>query len=54
MSTPNTWAKATVRNDWGGAISNVQLKHRYDNDHFDEKSWEFIADQSQGDSFDVG
>jgi glycerophosphoryl diester phosphodiesterase len=42
-ATPNTWAMATVKNDWGSRISNVTLNHRYDNDHYDVGSWSSLA-----------
>ena len=55
MSDPNTWAKATVVNDWGGQITNVYLDHRYDEDHFDKGHWNFIDNGRQGEpTFDVG
>jgi hypothetical protein len=44
MSDPNTWAKATVKNSWGSEISKIVLHHRYDEDHFDNGSWEFLND----------
>jgi hypothetical protein len=54
MSAPNSWAKATVKNDWGSTISIVKLNHRYDNDHYDAKSWPSIDNGKSGDTFDVG
>jgi hypothetical protein len=54
MDTPNSWAKATVKNDWGSVISNVELHHRYDTKHFDDKSWASLSDREQGDTFNVG
>jgi hypothetical protein len=54
MGTPNTWARATVKNDWGSEISIINLKHRYDNDHYDEHSWPSIDQGASGESFKVG
>ncbi len=54
MSEPNTWAKATVKNDWGSTISRVELHHRYDHDHFDDNAWTSIAPGATGGSFDIG
>ena len=51
---PNTWAKAAVKNDWGSEISNVELHHRYDNDHKDDGSWDSIENGQTGETFDVG
>lgn len=54
MSNPNSWATATVKNDWGSPISMVTLKHRYDTDHYDKKSWERLDNGETGESFGVG
>ena len=54
MSKPNSWAKAEVKNYWGGKITNIQLIHRYDNDHFDSHSWEYLDNGITSSSFDVG
>jgi hypothetical protein len=54
MSDPNTWAKATVQNNWGSQITNVFLYHRYDEDHFDQGHWDNIDNGSEGSSFNVG
>lgn len=54
MSKPNTWTKATVKNDWGSSITNVQLSHRYDTDHYDIHSWDLIDNQKSGSIFKVG
>jgi hypothetical protein len=55
MSDPNTWASATVVNEWGSQITDVYLDHRYDEDHFDKGHWNFIDNGKQGDpSFAVG
>jgi len=54
MSSPNSWAKATVQNEWGMTISIVNLKHRYDKDHYDENSWTSIENGQSGEPFDVG
>lgn len=53
MSAPNSWAKATVKNDWGSEIFHVELNHRYHHDHYDVKTWESISNGSNGDHFDV-
>ncbi|HFE2915044.1 TPA: hypothetical protein ACF3A8_005392 [Klebsiella pneumoniae] len=54
MSEPNSWATAFVRNNWGEEITNITLNHRYDNDHYDSKSWEAISSDSQSDGLAVG
>lgn len=54
MSEPNSWATAYVRNNWGEEISNITLKHRYDNDHYDSKFWDYISSASQSDGLPVG
>ena len=54
MDEPNTWAKATVRNEWGSTIRNVRLHHRYEHAHEEEKSWASLEDAEEGDAFDVG
>jgi hypothetical protein len=53
LSTPNSSAKAIVKNDWGSMISKVELTHRYDHDHFDVKTWESISNGFSGDPFDI-
>lgn len=54
MSTPNTWAKAAVKNDFGTEIHNVTLKHRYDNDHYDKGSWDAIPSGEESSAISVG
>ncbi len=54
MSGPNTWAKATVVNNTGTEIKNVELRHRYDTDHYDNKSWEKLSAGEEGEPFAVG
>jgi hypothetical protein len=51
---PNTWAKAVVRNDWGGRIANVQFRHRYDNDHMDHGEWRWLDNGASSEAIDVG
>ncbi|MBS0639509.1 MAG: hypothetical protein JSS43_06530 [Proteobacteria bacterium] len=54
MKTPNSWANATVLNDWGSSITNVRLYHRYDTDHFDENAWPILHPNEAGAPFRVG
>jgi hypothetical protein len=54
MSSPNTWAAATVKNDWGSDIANVELHHRYDHDHYDDKAWASLTPGESGEPFAVG
>lgn len=53
-ATPNTWASAAVKNDFGTRIYNVEVKHRYDDDHFDQDRWSTIGNGEQGSDFKVG
>jgi Up-Regulated in long-lived daf-2 len=48
MSDPNTHATAAVKNSWGSGITEVMLHHRYDEDHFDNGSWNFINNGDSG------
>ncbi len=52
--SPNRHAKATVLNDWGSAIKNIKLQHRYDNDHYDNGEWDLLNDQESGDKINIG
>lgn len=54
MSTPNSWTTVYIENNWGEEITNVTLKHRYDTDHYDEKSWNTINNGEHSDSMTVG
>lgn len=54
MSTPNSWAKANVKNDFGEKIFNVTLNHRYDSDHYDNESWDSLDNGETSSDFSVG
>lgn len=55
MSDPNTWATATVENGMGSQISRVELRHRYDTDHYDHGKWPVIDNGAKGEPvFSVG
>ncbi len=53
MSEPNTWAMATVKNNWGTVIKNVKLKHRYEQDYIHEQKWPVMNHGQSGVSFRV-
>jgi hypothetical protein len=54
MSKPNSWAKVAVKNDWGGKITNIQLNHRYSNDHFDSHHWKYLDADTISSLYNVG
>ena len=51
---PNTWASVAVKNDFGTMIFNVKVNHRYDFDHIDLQSWDYIEKGTSSTLFDVG
>ena len=42
MSDPNAWSPVVVKNSWGSEMTNVQVSHRYDSDHYDHHTWNAI------------
>jgi hypothetical protein len=53
-SEPNTWAYASVQNDWGKPIDAVYLWHRYDTDHYDAGNWVGLGKGEDSPSIRVG
>lgn len=54
MSTPNSWCPVEVVNNTGVDITAVTLKHRYDNDHCDKKTWSQIRSGATAGGLEVG
>ena len=54
MSTPNSWCPVEVVNNTGVDITAVTLKHRYDADHYDEKTWPQIQSGATAGGLMVG
>lgn len=54
MSNPNSWLSVEVINQTGADITNVNLKHRYDTDHYDEKTWADIKNEARAGGLQVG
>ena len=54
MSTPNSWCPVEVINNTGADITAVTLKHRYDTDHYDEKTWPQIQSGATAGGLRVG
>ena len=54
MSTPNSWCPVEVVNNTGVDITAVTLKHRYDTDHYDEKTWPQIKSGATAGGLNVG
>ena len=51
---PNSWCPVVVVNNTGVDITKVTLKHRYDNDHYDAKSWPEIKSGATASGLNVG
>ncbi|MFK8009388.1 MAG: hypothetical protein AB8H03_23710 [Saprospiraceae bacterium] len=54
MGKPNAHAKCCVKNDWGAEITNINVTHRYDNDHTDSKHYDRIEQGATSDTFNIG
>ncbi|MGD1852608.1 MAG: hypothetical protein ACFB2W_00015 [Leptolyngbyaceae cyanobacterium] len=54
MSDPNSWSPIQVKNEWGGTITNVQVHHRYDDDHYDKHTWPSLTNNETGSGMQAG
>jgi hypothetical protein len=54
MSDPNSWTPVKVTNNTGSEMTSLFVQHRYDTDHYDEKTWSYVADGSVVDGLTAG